>query len=81
MTLLKGWLREWKEIAQFCSMSVKTAKKYHKKYGMPVRRGPGNKPHAIIPELHAWLVEFDKKKKKMKNSSKYLQNLPKTTPK
>ena len=62
---MRYWLTGWKAIANYIDTSVKTAKKYHKKYGMPVRRGPTNKPIALQEELDQWLVGFGKKKKNL----------------
>jgi len=61
---MKGWLTGWKEIAGYIGQTVKTAKKYHEKFGMTIRRGPGNKPIALSYELDSWLVKFDQLKKK-----------------
>jgi len=63
---LKGWLTGWKEIAGYISQTIKTAKKYHKKYGMTIRRGPGGKPIALPSELDKWLIKFDDLKKTKK---------------
>lgn len=60
---MKCWLTGWKLIAKHINTHVKTAINYHKSHGMPVRRGPNNKPIALPEELDSWLVEFDKKKK------------------
>lgn len=59
---MDGWLYGWKAIAGHCAVTVKTAIKYYKETGMPVRRGPSNKPIALAYELNRWLVSFDKKK-------------------
>ena len=59
-----GWLTTWKQIANYIGRSVKTAKKYYKRYGMPVRRGPDGMPYALPQELDRWLILFDEKKKK-----------------
>jgi len=78
---MKGWLTGWKAIAKYIDRSVKTAKRYHKIYGMPVRRGPGGMPMAIMPELNKWLIIFSDNKKKMNLTPKCAENLPKITPK
>ena len=49
----------WKRIAGFIDTCVKTAKKYHKLYGMPVRRGPQRSVYGIPEEIITWLKEFD----------------------
>lgn len=61
---MNGWLTGWKAIAEYISRGIRTAKRYHKVYKMPVRRGPGNQPHAIPYELDKWLIEFDEIKKR-----------------
>ena len=58
-----GWITTWKEIARYIGRSVKTAKKYHKSYGLPIRRGPNNTRHAIGYEMDQWLINFDEIKK------------------
>ncbi len=63
---MEEWLYGWKAIAERCSVTVKTAKKYHNKYGMTVRRGPKNKPIALPHELDQWLINFDEIKRKLK---------------
>ena len=62
------WLRGWKEIAAYISSSVRTAKRYHYEYGMPIRRGPRNMPIALSPELDAWLIIADEKKRELRAS-------------
>jgi len=37
-----GWIVGWQKIAAYIGKTVKTAKRYHKLYGMPARRDPGN---------------------------------------
>jgi len=60
-----GWLSGWKSIASYCGgISVTTARKYHRKYGLPVRRLPGGQPVAIQLELDNWLVIMDETAKK-----------------
>lgn len=61
--MTEGWLSTWGEIAQYIGKSTKTAKKYHKRFGLPVHRTPGNGVSAIKPEIDRWLVIFNKKKK------------------
>ena len=63
--MTKGWLSGWKAIANYIDRSVKTAKKYHKRYGMPVRRGPRNMPMALPHELDGWLRVSDGKKEEV----------------
>jgi len=63
---MKGWLTGWKEIANYIGQNVQTAKKYYKKFGMTIRRGPGNKPIALPYELDQWLITFDNLKKRKK---------------
>jgi len=54
-----GWLTGWKTIARYIGRHPNTAKKYHLKYGMPVRRDPGNTAVALKHELDGWLVRFN----------------------
>ena len=54
-----GWLVGWQKIAAYIGKTVKTAKRYHKLYGMPVRRDPGSTAVALEYELDRWLIEFD----------------------
>jgi len=64
---MKGWLTGWKSIAQYIDRSVKTAKKYYKRYGMPVRRGPKDMPIALPYEIDQWLIKSDEMKAKKKS--------------
>jgi hypothetical protein len=63
MSLGEGWLSGWKAIARYINRSIRTAKRYHYQYGMPVRRLPGKRPVALRFELDSWLVKFDELKK------------------
>ena len=65
-----GWLTGWKRIARYIGKSVRTAKRYHYQYGMPVRRGPGKSPIALEYELDSWLVKFDELKKEYTTKGK-----------
>ena len=76
---MKGWLTGWKAISKYVGRSIKTTKKYHNRYSMPVHSGPGGAPMAIPSELDLWLIAFSERRKKMKIAPKYAQNLPKTT--
>ena len=58
-----GWLSGWKAIARYINRSIRTAKRYHYQYGMPVRRLPGQSRVALPFELNSWLVKFDELKK------------------
>ena len=49
----------WKNIAHYCGVSVRTAKRYHYKYGMPVLRWPGERPVIIPAVVQRWLVIFN----------------------
>ena len=59
-----GWLTGWKKIAQYIGTSIRTAKRYHYEYSMPVRRLPSSRPVAFEYELDLWLVSFDEIMKK-----------------
>jgi len=61
-----GWLSTWQEIGDYIGRSIKTAKKYYKRYGLPVHRAPGGLVSALKPEIDLWLIKFDKKKKERK---------------
>jgi len=52
-------------ISAYLSCSIKTAKRYHKRWGMPIRRAPGNMPIALKDELNEWLTLADEKKKRL----------------
>ncbi len=47
--LLKGW----KSIATALSVSVKTARRWERKYGLPIHRCP--RPVVLITELQEWI--------------------------
>jgi hypothetical protein len=52
-------IRYWEGIAAALQVSVKTAQRYEKEYGLPVRRKRGSKGtviYALRSELNAWLV-------------------------
>ena len=62
--MIDGWLTGWKRIAAYIDKSIKTAKRYHKNYHMPIHRGPGNIPHGLPLELDIWIREFGNLKDK-----------------
>ena len=64
LTEKEGWLVGWKSISRYIGKHPNTAKKYHVKYGMPVRRDPGGGAVALKYELGRWLIEFDELMKK-----------------
>ncbi len=68
---MKSWLTGWKLIANHINTSVRTAAIYHKCHGMPVHRGPNNKPIALSEELDGWLVEFGKKSQAEDDENKH----------
>lgn len=50
-------LTSWKEIAEFLDVSVRTAQRYEREYGLPVRRLEGEKGRAVVArvdDLEAW---------------------------
>ena len=53
-----SWLTGWKEIAAYINKHVDTAIKYHKEYGMPVRRDPGGGAFAFKHEIDYWASRF-----------------------
>lgn len=65
-----GWLTGWKAIAARIGLSIRTAKRYHFDFGMPVYRTPTGKPTALTEEVERWLVEFDKLRKKRKGAKR-----------
>ena len=56
----KRLLTGWKDIANYLGVSVKTAKRYYKKYGLPVLRLPTGKPCINQNAIQLWL---EKRKK------------------
>lgn len=52
---IEGFLTGWKAISAFLGVSVQTAKKYFKRYHMPVCRLPGGTPVAMPHELRIWV--------------------------
>ena len=65
MSLKEGWLSGWNVISKHVGRSVRTAKRYHYLYHMPVRKLPGS-VHALPYELDRWLIEFDELRKRRK---------------
>ena len=54
----KDQLHGWKEIATYLGRDERTAKRWEKQRGLPVRRIPGSgraNVYILIPELEAWL--------------------------
>ena len=54
----KGQLHGWKEIAAYLGRDERTAKRWEKQRGLPVRRIPGSgraNVYVLISELEAWL--------------------------
>ena len=49
-------LNSWKEIADYLGVNVRTAQKWERHRGLPVRRGPGlrSRVSADADELDAW---------------------------
>lgn len=68
------WLVGWKEIAKYCGVCDKTARKYSQDFKMPVYRRFGN-VKALKYELDAWLIKINEK------SSKISRNFPNRFPK
>ncbi len=57
----------WRGICKLLNVKdVKALRRYADRYGMPIRRLPGGRPIVIVTELETWLVEFDKRRKKLK---------------
>ena len=55
----KDHLQGWKEIAEYLNRDERTAKRWEKQRGLPVRRIPGEaraSVYVIISELEGWLA-------------------------
>ncbi len=50
-------LESWKEIAAYLNRDVRTARRWEKERGLPVRRPPGARPvvYALVAEIDEWL--------------------------
>ena len=55
----RGFLTGWKDIGNFYGISHKTARKWHKRYHMPVLRTPEGRPTNTAFELYHWLRAYD----------------------
>lgn len=58
----KTKLRSWKEIAGYLECDVRTALRWEKERGMPVRSIPGGKRRrvfAFVEEIEAWLAGWE----------------------
>ncbi len=65
------FLTGWRQIGDFLGVKdPKALKKYSDKYGLPVRRLPGNQPVAIPAEIEIWLVEFDTRRRALEKKKK-----------
>ena len=67
----RGWIATWRKIAKYCDRHMNTVKTFHKRYGMPVHRFPGNIPVIIPEEVDHWLRLYNhirklRKKNKIK---------------
>jgi len=58
------WLTGWRRIGDYLQVHWKTARRWHKQYGMPVLRRPGGRPVALVVELNLWLIEFNRLRRK-----------------
>jgi len=67
--MITGWLTGWKRIAEYCNVSIRTAKTYHYKFGMPIKRLPGGSPQALPVELDNWSIFFHQKKQEQKKKA------------
>jgi hypothetical protein len=56
---LEGWLVTWQQIAEYCKRDVRTVKRYHYCYGLPVYRLPSGIRVAIPAQLNAWLKGYN----------------------
>jgi hypothetical protein len=60
----EGWLRGWKDVANYLRCSVRTAKRYHYEGNMPVNRPEGMSIWALKGEIDIWMVEYVRKAKR-----------------
>jgi len=68
---MQGWLFGWKAILGYLGgMSLSTARKFRKRFGMPVRNLPNGAPMAIPRELDLWAIEYEKLKKEKSKQGK-----------
>jgi len=63
--IMEGFIVGWKGIGSFFGVSGRTVKRWHKKYGMPIRRTPENRPAITKYEAYHWLIEFNKEMEKL----------------
>jgi hypothetical protein len=56
---LEGWLVTWKQIAKYCKRDVRTVKRYHYCYGLPIYRLPSGIAAAIPAQVNAWLRGYN----------------------
>jgi hypothetical protein len=47
-------LHSWKQIAAHLGVNVRTAQKWERERGLPVRRGPGGKVAVDVAALESW---------------------------
>ncbi len=58
-------LKGWKAIANYLSICVRTAERWHKERGMPVFKGPSRTVIAFEALINEWLYEYDKRSKEL----------------
>lgn len=57
--LKQGWLYGWKEIVAYMGVGAKTTlRRWEKKFGCPIIRGPNGRPLAHRAVLSEWLTLF-----------------------
>lgn len=54
-----AWVCGWESIAAYIHRHPDTAKRYHKRFGMPIHRDPGGRPIALTQQIDIWLIEFN----------------------
>ncbi len=64
---MKGWITGWRRISSYIGRSVKTTKKYYKKYSMPVLKDPSGRPFIIPDVIDRWIIEYNRLKKSETN--------------
>ena len=55
---MQGWLTGWKQIGAYMGKHADTARKWAKRYGLPILRDPAGGPVAIPEQLDLWIAEF-----------------------
>jgi len=62
------WLFGWKEIGQRLRVNAVTARRWHKKYKMPVVRTPDGRPMQLPEIIDEWIIQYNKIKNARKKN-------------